>query len=155
MSQSQIDREFNAQFTDDSAGYFKISKMADCTIVDGESPAVEVAGDIDAEYIMAFDPSWSESEASDDFAIQVIKLLPEEKKGVLVHSYALPGTNLKKHINYFKYILDHFNKWLYPTSIAQGVYVAVISRPGFLSSFINTQKTRYLGKRLKTSITPS
>jgi len=109
MSQSQIDREFNAQFTDDSAGYFKISKMADCTIVDGESPCVEVAGEPDAEYILAFDPSWSESETSDDFAIQVIKLLPEQKKGVLVHSYALPGTNLKKHITYFKYLLDHFN----------------------------------------------
>ena len=109
MSQSQIDREFNAQFTDDSAGYFKISKMADCTIVDGESPAVEVAGEPGSEYILAFDPSWSESEASDDFAIQVIKLLPEEKKGVLVHSYAIPGTNLKKHITYFKYLLDHFN----------------------------------------------
>lgn len=109
MSQSQIDREFNAQFTDDSAGYFKISKMADCTIVDGESPAVEVAGDQDAEYILSFDPSWSESETSDDFAMQVIKLLPEQKKGVVVHSYALPGTNLKKHMTYFKYILEHFN----------------------------------------------
>lgn len=109
MSQSQIDREFNAQFTDDSAGYFKISKMAECTIEDGESPAVEVAGEKDAEYIMAFDPSWSESETSDDFAIQVIKLLPEKKKGVVVHSYALPGTNLKKHMTYFKYILDNFN----------------------------------------------
>ncbi len=109
MSQSQIDREFNAQFTDDSAGYFKISKMAECTIEDGESPSVEVAGEEGAQYILAFDPSWSESEASDDFAIQVIKLLPEKKKGVLVHSYALPGTNLKKHITYFKYILDHFN----------------------------------------------
>ena len=109
MSQSQIDREFNAQFTDDSAGYFKISKMADCTIVDGESPCVEVAGEPDAEYILAFDPSWSESETSDDFAIQVIKLLPEQKKGVVVHSYALPGTNLKKHITYFKYLLDYFN----------------------------------------------
>jgi len=109
MSQSQIDREFNAIFTDDSAGYFKISKMTDCTIVDGESPAVEVAGDPDAEYIMAFDPSWSESETSDDFAIQVIKLMPEQKKGVVVHSYALPGTNLKKHIIYFKYLIDHFN----------------------------------------------
>lgn len=109
MSQSQIDREFNAQFTDDSAGYFKISKMAECTIEDGESPAVEVAGEKDAEYIMAFDPSWSESETSDDFAIQVIKLMPEKKKGVVVHSYALPGTNLKKHMTYFKYILDHFN----------------------------------------------
>ena len=109
MSQSQIDREFNAQFTDDSAGYFKISKMAECTIEDGESPSIEVAGEEGAEYILAFDPSWSESEASDDFAIQVIKLLPEQKKGVLVHSYALPGTNLKKHMTYFKYILDHFN----------------------------------------------
>lgn len=109
MSQSQIDREFNAQFTDDSAGYFKISKMADCTIVDGESPCVEVAGEPGAEYILAFDPSWSESETSDDFAIQVIKLIPEQKKGVLVHSYALPGTNLKKHIIYFKYLLEHFN----------------------------------------------
>ena len=109
MSQSQIDREFNAQFTDDSAGYFKISKMADCTIVDGESPAVEVAGEPGSEYILAFDPSWSESETSDDFAIQVIKLLPEQKKGVVVHSYALPGTNLKKHMTYFKYLLDHFN----------------------------------------------
>ena len=109
MSQSQIDREFNAQFTDDSAGYFKISKMADCTILDGESPAVEVAGELGSEYILAFDPSWSESETSDDFAIQVIKLLPEQKKGVVVHSYALPGTNLKKHITYFKYLLDHFN----------------------------------------------
>jgi hypothetical protein len=109
MSQSQIDREFNAIFTDDSAGYFKISKMADCTIVDGESPCVEVAGDPDAQYIMAFDPSWSESETSDDFAIQIIKLMPEQKKGVVVHSYALPGTNLKKHIIYFKYLLEHFN----------------------------------------------
>ena len=109
MSQSQIDREFNAIFTDDSAGYFKISKMSDCTIVDGESPCVEVCGEPDAEYIMAFDPSWSESESSDDFAIQIIKLIPEQKKGVVVHSYALPGTNLKKHIIYFKYLLDHFN----------------------------------------------
>ena len=73
MSQSQIDREFNAQFTDDSAGYFKISKMAECTIEDGESPTVEVAGEEGAEYIMAFDPSWSESETSDDFAAQGIK----------------------------------------------------------------------------------
>ena len=109
MSQSQIDREFNAIFTDDSAGYFKISKMADCTIPDGESPCVEVAGESDAEYIMSFDPSWSESESSDDFAIQVLKINRESKKAILVHSYALPGTNLKKHMEYFKYVLENFN----------------------------------------------
>ena len=32
------------------------------------------------EYILAFDPSWSEAETSDDFAIQVIKLLLEQMK---------------------------------------------------------------------------
>ena len=56
MSQSQFDREFGAVFTDDSSGYFKISKMAACTIPDGESPAVEVAGDPDDEYVLAFLP---------------------------------------------------------------------------------------------------
>ena len=38
MSQSQFDREFGAIFTDDSSGYFKTSKMAACTLKDGESP---------------------------------------------------------------------------------------------------------------------
>jgi hypothetical protein len=109
MSQAQIDREFGAIFTDDSAGYFKMSRMKECTINDGDSPTVEVAGDPKAEYILSFDPSWSESDASDDFAMQVIKLIPEEKKGIVVHSYALAGTGLAMHIKYFKYILDHFN----------------------------------------------
>ena len=45
MSQSQFDREFGAMFTDDSSGYFKISKMAACTVADGQSPTVEVAGE--------------------------------------------------------------------------------------------------------------
>ena len=48
-------------------------------------------------------------------------------------------------------ILDNFNKWLHPNSIAKNMYVAVISRPNFFSSFLNTKKTTKLGKRLKTS----
>ena len=36
MSQSQFDREFGAVFTDDSSGYFKTSKMAACTLKDGD-----------------------------------------------------------------------------------------------------------------------
>jgi len=48
-------------------------------------------------------------------------------------------------------ILDNFNKWLYPNLIPKTMHVAVISRPGFFSSFVNTQKTKLLGKRLKTS----
>ncbi|MEY2973336.1 MAG: hypothetical protein RI886_1113 [Pseudomonadota bacterium] len=109
MSLSQFEREFGAKFTDDSSGYFKIRKMAECTIPDGEGQCVEIFGDPNSEYILAVDPSWSESDSSDDFAIQVIKLLPEQKKGILVHSYALSGTNLKKHISYVSYILENFN----------------------------------------------
>ena len=81
MSESQFLREFGAQFSDDSSGYFKISKMALCTVPDGELPAVEVVGNPEDEYILAVDPSWSETESSDDFAIQVLKI-DKEKSGV-------------------------------------------------------------------------
>jgi len=109
MSQSQFDREFGSMFTDDSSGYFKVSKMAACTIEDGRGQCVEVAGDPQAEYILSFDPSWSESESSDDFAMQVFKLNKETKQGTLVHSYAMPGTSLKSHIFYLLYLLQNFN----------------------------------------------
>jgi|TARA_B100000035_G_scaffold56004_1_gene44317 hypothetical protein len=109
MSQSQFDREFGSIFTDDSSGYFKTSKMAACTLRDGESPNIEVVGEVDAKYILAFDPSWAESESSDDFAMMVIKLNDEKKVGTVVHSYALSGANLKQHIFYFHYLLTHFN----------------------------------------------
>lgn len=109
MSQSQFDREFGAVFTDDSSGYFKVSKMALCTIPDGEGQSVEVVGDPTAQYILSFDPSWSESDGSDDFSMQLIKINPDKRNGIIVHSYALSGTNLKKHIEYFHYLLTHFN----------------------------------------------
>lgn len=109
MSQSQFEREFGAIFTDDSSGYFKTSKMALCTVPDGELPCIEVQGDPDSEYILAFDPSWSQTESSDDFAIQILKLNQEEQKTTLVHSYALSGTSLKNHIKYFLFCLENFN----------------------------------------------
>ena len=109
MSQSQFEREFGAVFTDDSSGYFKTSKMALCTVSDGESPCVEVQGDPSSEYILAFDPSWSQTESSDDFAIQILKLHAEEQKATLVHGYALSGTSLKNHIDYFLFCLENFN----------------------------------------------
>jgi hypothetical protein len=109
MSESQFQREFGSVFTDDSSGYFKVSKMAACTIPDGEGQSVEVAGDPNARYILSFDPSWSESDGSDDFAMQVIKLVPDKKMGIVVHSYAMAGTSLKNHIEYFYYLLKNFN----------------------------------------------
>lgn len=109
MSQSQFDREFGAIFTDDSSGFFKTSTMAACTVQDGEAPCVEVAGDKDSKYLLAFDPSWAESESSDDFAMHVFKLNDNTKTGTLVHSYAMPGLKMNDHINYFHYLLHHFN----------------------------------------------
>tara|TARA_R100000808_G_scaffold25056_1_gene61038 strand:+ start:6014 stop:7891 length:1878 start_codon:yes stop_codon:yes gene_type:complete len=109
MSQSQYDREFGAMFTDDSSGYFKVSTMARCTVDDGENPSIEVKGAPGAKYILAFDPSWAESESSDDFAIQVLKLDDGNKWGTVVHSYALSGAKLKDHIAYFHYLWHSFN----------------------------------------------
>jgi hypothetical protein len=109
MSQSQFEREFGAIFTDDSSGYFKTSKMALCTVPDGDLPCVEVKGDLDGEYILAFDPSWSQTEGSDDFAIQILKLNKENQSVALVHGYALSGTSLKHHIKYFLFCLENFN----------------------------------------------
>jgi hypothetical protein len=109
MSQSQFDREFNAIFTDDSSGFFKTSTMKSCTIEDGQSPTVEVSGDRDSKYLVAFDPSWAESESSDDFAIQLFKLNDNTRTGTLVHSYAVPGLKMNDHINYMHYLLTSFN----------------------------------------------
>lgn len=109
MSQSQFDREFGAIFTDDSSGYFPISKMVECTIPDGESPTIEIKGEPKDEYILSFDPSWAQNESSDDFAMQILKLHPETKKSTLIHSYALPGASMKSHIRYFLYCLENFN----------------------------------------------
>ena len=121
MSQSQFDREFGAVFTDDSSGYFKISKMAECTIPDGEHPSIEVSGEAGAEYLVSFDPSWAESESSDDFAIQVFKLDKEKQTGTVVHGYALAGANMKEHIKYFSYILQAFNVVMVIGDYAGGV----------------------------------
>jgi hypothetical protein len=109
MSQSQFEREFGALFTDDSSGYFKTSRMAACTVRDGEEPNVEIKGQPEDEYILAFDPSWSESESSDDFAMQVLKYHKSKGTSTLVHSYAMSGTPLRDHINYFHYLIKNFN----------------------------------------------
>jgi hypothetical protein len=109
MSQSQFEREFGALFTDDSSGYFKTSRMAACTVPDGEDPHVEIKGQPEDEYILAFDPSWSESESSDDFAMQVLKYHKDKGTSTLVHSYAMSGTPLRDHIFYFYYLIKNFN----------------------------------------------
>lgn len=109
MSEAQFGREFLSRFTDDSSGYYKMSKMKACSYPDGEGQSVEAVGEKGAEYILSGDISWSESEGSDDFVFHVIKYFQETGIGVLVHSYALPGTAMKDHIRYFHFLLKSFN----------------------------------------------
>lgn len=109
MSSSAFAREYGAQFSDDSSGFFSILKMENCTKKIGDYPCIEVKGDSKSKYILSFDPSWSDGESSDDFAIHVFKLNEEEKTGILVHSYAMSGTSMKDHIHYFTYLLNNFN----------------------------------------------
>lgn len=109
LSHAQFQREYEAVFSDDSGSYFKITKMNECSYPDGEGIAVKVVGSPDESYILSLDPAWSESDSSDDFAMHLIKLHPENNTGTVCHSYAVPGLSMKKHIAYFHYLLTSFN----------------------------------------------
>jgi hypothetical protein len=109
MSESQFNREYHAVFTDDSSGYFRMSKMVLCCLPDGQKPTSQLAGNVDAEYALAIDPSWSDNDNSDNFAMHVLLLDQETKTATVVHSYALAGASLSDHIFYYHYLLTHFN----------------------------------------------
>ena len=109
MSEMQFKREFGAQFIDESDGYFRLSKMAACTIPDGEMPAVEVVGNPSSEYLLSFDPNWAGNTNADHFAMHVFKIDREAQKVCLIHSYAIAGVSLKYHMQYFLYLIQHFN----------------------------------------------
>jgi nicotinate-nucleotide adenylyltransferase len=89
--------------------------------------------------------------------ISYIKVLDIEEKNKLYASYmTINFLNSKSQRVKFIWlmgsdILDNFNNWLYPDSIAKKMYVAVVSRPNFSSSFLNTPQKTKLGKRLKNS----
>tara|TARA_Y100001937_G_scaffold27099_1_gene38881 strand:- start:1938 stop:3830 length:1893 start_codon:yes stop_codon:yes gene_type:complete len=109
MSEMQFKREFGAQFIDESDGYFRLSKMAACTIPDGEMPAVEIVGNPSDEYILSFDPNWAGNTSADHFAMHVFKINRDSQKVCLVHSYAIAGVSLKQHMEYFLYLIKYFN----------------------------------------------
>jgi hypothetical protein len=109
MSEAVFNKEYGGQFVSESDSYFKLSKMNACTVPDGDAPHVEISGDPSQEYILAIDPSWSEDEGSDDFAMAVFKLDKDNQRAYLVHAYGMAGTTLKKHIKYFHYLITHFN----------------------------------------------
>jgi len=112
LSHSGFLREYCAQFTDGSDSYFSAKKMHECTILDGDSPTSKIYGDKDKKYILAIDPSFSNSPSSDFFAMSIIELDEEKKDGILVHCYAVAGGDLKDHILYFHYLIIKFH-WFY------------------------------------------
>jgi hypothetical protein len=102
-------REYCAQFTDGSEGYFSAIKMKAIQIEPGHGPNLLLKGYKDKKYILAIDPSFSSSPSSDDFAMAVMEIDDETKHATLVHNYAVHGGNLKDHIAYFYYLVTHFN----------------------------------------------
>ena len=88
--------------------------------------------------------------------ISYIKVLDLEKKNQLYATYKTVNF-LNQRTRKVKFIwlmgsdiLDNLNKWLYPNLIAQNIHIAVISRPGYLNSFLNTSRIPNFGKKLKT-----
>ncbi len=109
MSEQAFNREYNSTFTDDSGGYFSKRKMELCTIKAGDEPTIEIEGDPKSKYILSIDPSWSASEASDHFAMSLLKLNEENKTSTLVHNYAVAGGKTQDHMFYLRYLLTYFN----------------------------------------------
>jgi hypothetical protein len=108
-SHSSFQREYCAQFTDGSDSYFSARKMHECTINDGEEPTAKIKGQSGSRYVLGIDPSFSNSPASDYFAMSILEIDDETSQGTLVHSYAVAGGDLKDHIKYMYYLITSFN----------------------------------------------
>jgi hypothetical protein len=145
ISEAMFNREYRAIFTSDSDGFFRATKMMQCSVKDGETPCLELVGEKGAEYILGIDVSLSGSESSDDFAICVLK---REKQadgkdiGRVVHNYAVAGGSLKDHIIYLYFLLKNFNV----------VYIAVDASQGDEVEFINACNQSKLFKENNISL---
>jgi hypothetical protein len=147
VPENVIDREYRAKFVSDSGGLFRMARMKKCTIPDGQKPCVEIVGEPDARYYLGVDPNVSGSEIADHFAMSLLKEVtkPNGKKvGMLVHSYAACAVDLKDHINYLLYILEHFNV----------VYIGVDASQGDNMDFINVCNESDIFKNKNINLLP-
>lgn len=108
---ASFQREWMAIFSSSSDGYFNIKKLHDNTIRDGDLPCIQLKGNPGSKYILAIDPSFSDSKSSDFFAIGVYLLNSDNRSITQVHSYAKTGGDaaLKDHIQYLYYLITCFN----------------------------------------------
>ncbi len=143
IPESTIKREYEAQFIDESGGFFSAKEMKECTIPNGMRPCVEIVGEKNAEYILGIDPSIGSDPAGDHFAMCVLKIVPSrvegKKMGLVVHQYACAGVELKHHIAYLYYLLQRFNI----------VYVVCDTTQGDTLSFLNICNESEVFKRAK------
>lgn len=128
--QSIVDKEYRGIFIEGSDSYFSIKKMIECSTKDMQEPCIEIVGENGAEYVLGIDPSFSSAESSDHFAMSLMKIIQkgDRKIGMLVHSYAIAGGNLKDHILYLHYLVTHFNI----------VYIGIDASQGDEVEFINS-----------------
>lgn len=125
---SVIDREYRARFIESTQSYFSARKMDECTIKNN-TPAIELVGEKGAEYVLGIDPSFSSSEASDHFAMCLMKIVEkgDKKIGMVVNQYAIAGGKIKDHMLYLFYLLTNFNI----------VYIGIDASQGDNNEFIN------------------
>lgn len=145
MSEMMFQKEYGARFVKDSEGYFRAAKMRACSIPDGEAPCLEVTGERGARYVLGIDVSLSGSETSDHFAICVMKIVKRadgKEIGMVVHSYAIAGGNLKDHILYLFFLLWNFNV----------VYMGIDASQGDEVEFINSCNQSKLFKDAKVEL---
>lgn len=138
VSNSSFQREYCAQFTDGSDSYFSAKKMHECTIPDGEEPTLRLSTQDGSKYIIAIDPSFSNSPSSDYFAMTIMELNEENKTATAVHSYAIAGGNLKDHIAYMHYLTDSFN-----------VVMVIIDNAGYQFLDSCNENDKFKNKKLK------
>lgn len=112
-------REFGALFQDGSDSYYSALRMNEQTIKDREEPTTKLFGNVNKEYYLSIDPSWSQASNSDDFAMSLLEKNSDDSV-TLVHSYAVHGGELNEHIKYLLYLLQSFNIVLIIADSADG-----------------------------------
>jgi ABC-type oligopeptide transport system ATPase subunit len=108
-SRAQFDREYMAQFTGDSSGYYSAKKLSEITLQEGDRPTIQIKGDPSKNYLLAMDPNYDSSEGSDHFAMCVMQIDSENQTGCVVHSYAVAACSLSERMEYVKYLFANFN----------------------------------------------
>jgi hypothetical protein len=107
VSISTFQREYLAQFPDDSAGYFKLNRLMAAR--EEKYPTLELEGDKNSEYLLSIDPNYKDQDDSDHFAMCLLKLNKDRTRWWVVHSFAMAGSGMADICNYLFYLLTNFN----------------------------------------------